>query len=751
MLSSRNSPRAGIRHLLLATVALLGISASPAFAQDNAADPAASEPAANDGDGLSEVIVTAQRREQNLQQVPAAVTALNTETLSQRGITSALDLVQATPGLQVGVQSGGANGTASGTYFIRGMGQQRANNGSEPAVGIYVDDIYYPSLQGNLFSIVDVEQIEVLRGPQGTLFGRNTIGGAVRYTSRAPSRTFEASITGTAGSYDRRDVTGFVNAPLGDKAAFRVTAGHLERDGFARRQDGGPNAGAENTDLVRVQLRLDPTDNLRIDLTGQYVEFDLEGIAYTTPSPVNPLPGTQVFLYNQSALGLANPYDSRYNATCARCQPGSNYREFATSQVWNASAAINWEISDTVTLRSLTGYTNVESLASNDYDASALSIFHQNLSFEVEAFSQEFQLNANLFDQRLSLVTGLFFYDESFISNGLLVNEFIIRPGAGGSNTPATAIDRDTRSYAGFFDGRFAATDRLTLLFGARLSRDEKSASASRATGFITADETAFTSFTGRLGLQYQWTPEIMTYATVSEGFRSGGFNFIPAQNRFFAFEPEKSRAYEIGARLEFLNRRLRFNPTVYYNEWKDIQVQSVIAVPTGTVITFDNAARAHTYGMELEAQFAITHNFRLFGSLALLHAQYDDIGNATGITLNSNFMRAPDVTYSVGATYEQEFAGGWDATATVNYAWVDDTQSTPTDDDFMFLPSHGILNARLEISTPGNRFSIAVFGTNLTDSVYYIGGVRFSKNVGVDRVDLGRPREFGVSLRARF
>src|SRR5690606_13056391 len=189
----------------------------------------------------------------------------------------------------------------------------------------------------------------------------------------------------------------------------------------------------------------------------------------------------------------------------------------------------------------------------------------------------------------------------------------------------------------------------------------------------------------------------------------------------------------------------------IFYNDWSDIQVQSVISVPTGTVITFDNAAKAHTYGLELEAQLAVTNHFQLFGSMSVLRTQYDDIGTATGITLNSNFMRAPRLTFALGGTYNHEFAGGYGAALTVNYSWVDDQQSTPTDDDFMFLPSHGLLNARLELTDPSQRFSIALFGTNLADAVYYIGGVRFSKYVGVDRVDLGPPREFGVSLRARF
>lgn len=731
---------------LLATAGILlplSSIATPVRAQDASAAPTG----ADDRGALQEIVVTAQRREQNLQEAPVAVTALSPDTLRQRNVTSTLELMQVTPGLQVSTQSGGGNSVASATFFLRGMGQQRANNGSEPAVGIYVDDIYYPSLQGAIFNIVDLERVEVLRGPQGTLFGRNTIGGAIRYTSSQPSRQFEGQVAATYGSYDRIDLTSYINIPIGDALAVRATAGHLERDGFVKVARGGPNAGRDKTDLVRLQVRADPSDNFRIDLSGQYMEYHLDGFPYTLPSPVAPLPGTNVFIYNASAAGRLNPYDSRYEAACKRCQPGTGFPEFADTEVFNASASLTWELSDAVTLKSLSGYTKVDSRAANDYDASILDIFHQNQSFDVEAFSQEFQLNAKLFDNRLNIVTGLYYYDERFISNGKISAEFIIN----NAITPATAITRDTESFAGFIDASFDVTDRLTLLLGGRYSRDKKNAAAVRLGVQTATAEASFPSTIARVGLKYRWSDQIMTYASISEGFRAGGFNYIPAQLKFFRFDPETSRAYEIGARMDLFDRHLRFNPTIFYNDWKNIQVQSVQAVPTGTIITLDNAGQAHTYGLEIETQLVVSDNLQLFGTLARLEAKYDSVGTASGITTNSKFMRAPELTYSLGATYTQEFAGGYSAVATVSYAWADDQVSTSTDTDFILLPSYGVANVRVEVTDPTKRYSLAVFGTNLTNEDYFIGGVRFSKNVGVDRADLGRPREFGVTLRAKF
>ena len=754
---SATSRRTQVWRLLATSGAILPVTLWSTSVAAQATEPAQADAAAAPAVGVQDIIVTAQRRSQNLQAVPAAVTALTPAILTERNIATTQDLMQVTPGLQVStLTSGGSSGAA--TFFLRGMGQQRAANGSEPAVGIYVDDIYYPTLQGANFDVVDLDGVEVLRGPQGTLFGRNTIGGAIRYTTAQPGKEFSGSISGTYGSYQRRDISGYVNIPLGDVAALRLTAGHLQRDGFVRRQSGGPDAAASKTDLVRGALRLDPASNFRIDATAQYQESKLDGFSYVTRGPIVFPPSSLLAPYNLTAAGILNPLDNRYAAQCDFCQAGSNAGESNKNSAFNASLVMSWGVAHGITLKSLSGFTSVVANAIIDYDGTPLNLYQAYQSNRTRAFSQELQLNANLFDDRLSFVGGAFYFQDEFKYNfgipyegfGTFFNP--VRFSANGTS-PATPQRRRTHSYAGYADATFAITDKLTFILGGRYSKDHKFAYANvNNTGVISTNDAVFNSTTGRIGLKYQATPNAMVYATVSTGFRAGGFNYVASIRRFVAFQPENSRSYEIGGRVDLFDRHLRFNPTFFYNKWNNIQVQSVVpdAVTGINIVSLNNAAKAHTYGFELETTAAINRNFEVYGNLATLEAHYDSIGTATGITVNTEFQRAPKLTYAVGATARHDVSG-YGVLANLNWGWQDGQYSTPTLSDRLFLPSYGLLSARLQVSDPSKRYTLAVFATNLTNAAYYVGGVGYSANVGLNRYDIGRPREFGVNLKVGF
>ena len=384
-----NNLRAYATTVLSAAAALTSLTTS---AQDQTATSAT---------GLEEVLVTAQRRSESLQETPIAVTALSTEALVSRNVLTTQDLMRVTPGLQVSTQTAGNSG-GSATFFLRGLGQQRSGNGSEPAVGIYIDDFYFPSLQGSAFSILDVEQVEVLRGPQGTLFGRNTIGGAIRYTTHKPSSDFEGNVVGTFGSLGRTDVSGVLNVPMGDKAAARLTLGRLETDGYVKPDTGGDDTGGSETQMARLQLRLTPTDALTIDIGGQYTKQDLDGFAWVQPGPIAPRPGTLPFVWNSiPPLGGVNPYDSRYESRCDYCQAGTRLRESATSKVSSANATVAWDISANLKLKSLTGWIDVDSISYSDLDGSPLPIFEPTAIASDRALSQEFQLSGSSFNDSL--------------------------------------------------------------------------------------------------------------------------------------------------------------------------------------------------------------------------------------------------------------------------------------------------------------------------------------------------------------
>lgn len=698
---------------------------------------------------IEEVVVTAQRRTQNLQDAPVAVTALSTQALEQGNVRTTGDLMRLTPGLQVSTQSPGDNG-GSATFFLRGMGQQRAGNGSEPAVGIYVDDLYYPTLQGSVFSIVDLEQVEVLRGPQGTLFGRNTIGGAIRYTTRRPQNDFSGNVTATYGSYERQDLTGALNVPLGDKAAVRLTAGRLYTDGYVRQQNGGRDAGRNISELFRAAVRLRPVDTVTVDLSYQNSRSGLDGFPVYQPGPILANPPLASGQYNNIAPSRGLPlYNNQFASQCHYCQAGTNVRESSKARIQSGSAEVTWEVWEGLRVKSLTGWQSVKAATATDLDGSPALVFNTSSANTTEALSQEVQVNFEGLDGRFNAVGGLFFYRED---NTLAQDPAAPSTRIGNVLPQGTDNNRETHSAAAFFDGSFDVTDRLTVLGGVRRSVDNKDVRATNPnTGvLIDARSDTYKSTTGRLGVRYRWSNDVMTYATVSTGFRGGGFNFTT--NRYFTFDPEKATSYEVGARMEFWDRRVRINPTAFYTKWKNIQVQSIVPIPTGSAIVLDNAAAATSYGLEVEGVVQVTRDFRISGNLATLDIGYDDIGTANGITLDSKLQRAPKLTAGLSADYRHELANAWTLAASANYSYQGAQYSTATDADQLRLKAYSLVGARISLTDPSDRWTLSAYGTNLTNTFYFVGGINFfPTGVGTQHYDLGRPREVGVAVRYAF
>jgi iron complex outermembrane receptor protein len=734
--------RLGLR---LATASLL---TAPALGVNTAH---AQEATASSGSGqIEQIIVTAQRRSENLQDAPLAVTAITPEDIEQANVRTTQDLMRITPGLQVSTQSPG-DGSGSATFFLRGMGQQRSGNGSEPAVGIYVDDLYYPALQGAVFSIVDVEQVEVLRGPQGTLFGRNTIGGAIRYTTKKPDSEFAGNFSVTGGNLGRLDLTGMLNIPLGDRAAIRATGGRLVSDGFVRQQNGGADAGATTSELYRIALRVEPISSITIDAAFQNSDYDLDGFPYYQPGPIMGRPPLASGIWNSTYApprGLPL-YDNRFVSSCDYCQAGTSRRDRSKSRARSGSLEVNWQVSDSVSVKSLSGWQDIASYNFNDLDGSPTQIFDTSGVTDVEALSQELQINGSALEDRLQMVGGVFWFREEQ-HQGQQPGAESIRVGV--VQARAANNDRDTHSLAGFFDASFDVTSRFTVLAGVRQNQDEKEVEASNPIthAVLDARKQTFDSTTGRVGARYKWTDDLMTYATVSTGFRGGGFNFT--SNRYFPFDPEEATNYELGARMDLFDSRLRINPTVFYTDWKDIQVQQVVPIATGSAIVLQNAAAATGYGFELETVLQVSRHLRISGNLATLDIGYDDVGSANGITVDSKLQRAPELTAGLAAEYRRTVGSKWELALSANYSYQDQQNSTATDADALQLKSYDLFGARIALTDPSGRWNAALYGNNLTDEFYFVGGIDFyGAGVGTRRYDVGRPREYGVSLRYTF
>jgi iron complex outermembrane receptor protein len=724
---------------------------------------------ADAGSPLEEVVVTATRIETNLQTTPIAVTALSAEALSSRNVSSLLDVTNFVPSLSIGSRSG--TSTANGSISIRGMGID--SFGSSAAVGIYVDDVYFASGPGNLLGLVDVDRIEVLRGPQGTLFGRNTIAGAIQYVTRDPEKEFGGYAIVTGGNFGRVDFHGALNIPLSDTFAVRIAGATTQRGGFDRDLFTGLERGADRTEALRIKARWTPNDRLRVDLKGEYVRERTNGRAIAIDE-VNP---NAEFPALAQLFGETRPLDNTYLSPSRYSFAGYNAPDYLHFEFFTGQAVVNYQLSDAISVKSISAYSSYLNRVAQDFDGTPLSILsaippHDN----TDVISQEFQFNGGALSERLKWTAGLFYYNSKDRQNP--GQEIVL--GLGPPSFPYGNPATDITSKALFGQATYNLTDPLSVTVGLRYSRETNEAWLIGATPPVSS---TFNNTSPHLGLNYQLDKDIMLYVKASRGFRAGGVTpnaALPGDG--LAFAPETAWTYEAGARMEFLDRRLRVNPTVFLTNWKDIQFNVLVPTPTTVVSATNNAGDARIKGFELESQFAITNRLALTGSMSLLDGNYTRVANLTrtiypygffasfpnpvtgqilpgaavsvpNITLDTPLQRAPKSKVTVGPQYTYPLEGGARLVSNVDYAWTAKQRSAVTIGDSVEMPAYGILNARMKYESAGGRWSVALFGTNLTNRYYLVGGVDFAGGytVGIRELDLGRPREYGAELQVNF
>lgn len=716
-----------------AAVALLGATAfvGPAGAQDSASTPLS----------LEEVIVTAQRREQNLQTTPVAVTSVSEQQLRSRNVQSLLDVGGLAPNVLAGSQT--ATGSQSGGFFIRGIGQDRSGIAFDQGVGLYVDDIYMSRSDNTFLSVVDVDRIEVLRGPQGTLFGKNTIGGAIRYLTRPPEPDFSGYVDATFGNFERRDVKAAVNVPLGTSVFLKATAGVLERDGHISHVVDGERDGDENTRVGRVALRILPADSVTVDLAATVTRSHTNGRGYITDL-IDP---NDLFVARfRTRTGL--PFDSRYESPGSYTRYGGDDTSYEY-EGYMLSGVVSVDLTDAFTLKSMTGYLKADVLQVNDWDGTEFPVYDITNDRDANQFSQELQLSGKVFGERLKLVTGLYYMEESPTDQAVTLTAFDAQFPAPRITTQA----QDVKSYAAFGQGTVDITDKLATTLGIRYSKDEKSGTGSRLdTNYFGRGSGSWDDVSPHVSLQYQWTPDLMSYASATRGFRSGGINIASGGATVFTqYDPERVSNYEVGVRSELFSHRLRLNLTGFYMEYTDQQLTALDVVRN--VIYIQNVGESHRTGAELEFVVVPFEHLELQGNYGYLDAQYDDVGTATGITENSLVLRSPETTYAVGATFDVPLSVGF-FSANVNYNYRSRQSTTSTDSNSVLLAGYGLLSARLQYDSPNRDWNIALVGTNLANKLYYIGGIDFARRetlIGISQLDVGRPREYGIQLRYNF
>jgi iron complex outermembrane receptor protein len=792
---SRLSTSSSAAALILSGASVAATLSSPALAQSTAAA---------DDSVLAEIVVSARRREESLDRVPVSAAVMTADTMQQRGVRDASDLGRFVPNLTFDQGTGNTGGTANAQIFIRGVGQQDFLFMTDPGVGIYVDGVYFPRALGAILDLVDIERVEVLRGPQGTLFGKNTIGGAINIVSRAPQDEFSAEIQGTLGNLNRRDVRAIADLPLiEDKLAAKVAVLSRSRDGLTERPHGDA-LGDINRDAAQVMLRWNVTDDVTANFSADYTRIreqatNLHMVAANSAAAVPTLWNMLVGLpqYGQAwgnQFITSDPF--RTNAT------GPSASDLDAKGI---SGTIDWD-AGAVAVKFITAWRSQDAFFEADVDHSPLPYLQQSVDDTYEMNSQELQLSGNAFDDKLGWLFGVFRLGETghdvfefpfarglfdalsalpapiiplapypTDGNGVPLFQCPTAPAgfpcAGGAGNPynvALDVDqmRDNRidfdSYAAYFHGSYQLTDKLSISGGGRYSKDEKELFAfglRRGSNTVSIQpmtvSRSWTAFTPKGSVEYQWNDSVMTYASVSKGFKSGGFNgraLTPAEVES-SFDPEKTLAYEVGMKGLLFDRRLRMNLAAFFTDYTDIQLTTVGASPEGAVIAVvDNAGKAQIKGLELELLGKPASGVELNLGVGYTDAEYTHLNaGVTSVTLNSRFVKTPKWSADAGAQYRVQMNSTLDLLLRGDYSYRSKVYHQPSNIELLSTDATGLLSARIGLEAVEGKWRVSLFGSNLTDERYIVSGIEALDSLGSADVTYGQPREYGVEAAWRF
>ena len=789
--------------------------ATPAWAQSPAeqAEATPADAPQSDGAGLEEIVVTAEFRASRLQDTPLAISAISSAALDARGAVDVTSLNGVVPNTTIAPLGAGYGSTIAA--FIRGVGLGDNSLSFEPGVPIYVDDVYNGRPQGSLFDLLDLERVEVLRGPQGTLFGKNAIGGAVRMISKKPKGDGSGYIEATYGRFNRINLRGGLDfAIVPDVLMARVSVSSKTADGYFKVLDyecvngagslgqgtqprlGVPpqrlgsaatgtgscvtdRLGDENVQSGRVAVRYVPSPTLEINLIGDYTRQRQAGPAdkYTVINPAN----GRVAAWNTN-IGIplfGVPYDTRFLTN----DPYTNYSRYddpiTKRQVPNInnldhygfSGTLDAELTDDIHLKSITAYRNFKNAYGRDSDGSPLLINATYNEARHSQFTQEIQLTGNLTD-RFEYATGAFYYRAKDSDRGF----DILLPGV---SYQQDSLDRQTtRSIAGFVHGTYAATDQLNLTAGLRYTDDKKSATIFRSSfaGVVTVPNSPIDlkakEWSPIIELDYHWTPDVMTYALYSTGFRGGGFSPRPAnQFQIVSFGPEKLKNYEIGIKSELFDRRLRLNVSGFYMRYSDQQQTSPQSDVLGQVwFRTVNGGESRMWGIEGEFQARPTEAFSIDGSIGYLNYRRTD---AKSTNLCIEFAdgsscyptRTPRINGALGAQYEIPAFGGslvprLDMTYQSKIYFTTFTNLSavgaavvvpPPLPTVGFQNGYALVNAQLSWTSEDKDWKVTAYARNLFDKRFFYGKLSLVAALGREQGNIAPPTEWGLTLRRNF
>jgi iron complex outermembrane recepter protein len=717
---------------------------------------------------LEEVVVTAQKRAENMQDVPLAVSAFSGESLERSGIGDISGLDKRMTGVIVG------KGAVTRPFiYIRGIGTRSFDIGSEGSVGVFVDGVYVPRFSSAVQDLLAIERIEVLKGPQGTLYGRNTIGGAINVVTTEPSDEYTGELRARVGNYDTWGVNGSVSGPISDNVGCSLSATYSDSDGPQEEEITGRKERNE-TKALRGRLKIDATDELIVDVIADYSKTEVDSfVAEFVPNPN--AGASKVLVQGPQAANVA---DVLARSTSDLESQALDVPGFIERESYGLTVKAEWE-GELFTFTSITGYQHEELEEARDFDATSLSLIDEEVDQKSDSFSQEIRFSSTpdgafTFDNNLEWLAGVFYsYDDAERFDTYYFGEDSIISAAATQapfNFPTfirtgdpSNVELTTESVALFGQGTYTLTDKLSLTLGLRYSEDTKDFVSEMTTpipflpsviaDFTVEDKLRFTSTDPRVTLDYAIDEDILVYATYAEGFKSGGIQYANGDPTLASqsFDPERLTSYEVGIKSRFLEDRVQLNASTFFYEYEDQQILNVInvnGVPTGFT---ENAGSSELKGLDLEIQAALTP--QLTGSLnySFLESEFTEFDSISGADLTGNELpRTPRNSIKAGLSYVNDLDSLGELVLDLHYAWTDEYYFDESNVDYASQESVGIWDVSATLDLLDDDISVRMFCSNCTDEITFTNFTVFSDGSG-GNAKTSYGRRIGLEVKKTF
>ena len=703
-----------------------------AFAQ---AQPAQTDAAAahhsNDADNeatLRDIVVTARKRDERAIDVPVSITALGAQALDSRGIESVKGLDQVVP--SVTIANFGAGNISHAAIFIRGIGTNDHRITTDPAVGIYLDGVYLGRQMGANMSLANIDHIEVLRGPQGTLSGRNTLGGAVNIVTRQPDQTEHYEFGAQLGSRYRANADFFGSTPVTDTLAVSLAARVEHRNGVGKFIN-LPSVETKVGEIFQGGGRLMAKWAPSTDMSFTFAMDADKGSYGNTPLKVTVLPNTNgiVPVANPDDNGTANPNIPRTSAEALGFALTGNFRldDHFSAKVIGSER-----------------YSSYKGGLDDESSPARVSEFPER--GQARQYTGEVQINGE-FD-RFNFVTGAFYFHEKGGSRGSDAFTF--------NNPIVTRLNQTTNSIAGYVHGGFDLTDKLKLSAGVRYTHDRKNADFYRQVispiPIVGGGERSWSAVTWDGAVNYSFKKDLVGYVTVQRGYQSGGFPPRSASVAGFApFNPTYATNYETGLKGNIGNT-LSFSSSIFYTEYKDLVIAFNQLTPTGFVTIQSNAGRSRAYGAEFEGTLRIKEWLALIGSIGYDNVKVTKVKPGTvGVVEGSRPANTPKVTASVGPQFRHELASGDIFRATVNYSYRSAYYSQAINTPTVRAGSRSLTNFELSYDIVDKGLTIGIYGNNIFNKIYNVTLLDNSSSGYIEAIRSNDRSEFGIKLRKKM